>query len=33
MDHRGHLLLVGNIAGDTDRSAALGDNPLGFLRG
>ena len=33
VDHRGHLRLVGDIAGDADRGAALEDDPLGLLRG
>lgn len=32
VDHRGHLRLVGDIAGDTDRGAAFEDDPLGVLR-
>src|SRR6266536_5613602 len=31
VDHRGHLSLVGDVAGDADRGAALDDDPLGLL--
>jgi hypothetical protein len=33
IDHRGHLRLVGDVAGDTDGGAALQNEPLGLLRG
>jgi hypothetical protein len=32
VDHCGHLRLVGDVAGDAYRGAALQDDPLGLLR-
>src|SRR3546814_7314952 len=33
VDHRGHLRLLGDVAGDANCGAALEDDPLGLLRG
>jgi hypothetical protein len=33
VDHRRHLRLVGDVAGDANCGAALEDNPFGLFRG
>ena len=32
-NHRGHLRLIGDVAGDADGGAALADDPLGLFPG